>query len=98
MRKVSKKERLYPGTQEPFSDEKKERLAVFCNEYIKQDVDIDFFIFGHRHLPIKYTLKENGALYYNLGEWMYACSFGVADENGFALDFYKSDFDTLWQM
>lgn len=48
----------------------------------------DFYIFGHRHLPLKLTISGT-ATYYNLGEWIFYKTFGIFDENGFQLMQWK---------
>lgn len=95
MKWVSKKERKYPGIQEPFTDEKKERLLQFCHDYAQKDASIDYFVFGHRHLPIQYSITNAKAKYFNLGEWMYACSYGVADNEGLKIEFFESDYTDI---
>ncbi len=73
-----------------FLGEEKERLIGFCNEYL--DVSpIDFFIFGHRHLPIDFTLKNGRSRYIGLGDWMWFNSYGVLDETQFELKFFENE-------
>ena len=36
----------------------------------------DYFIFGHRHLPIDFRLSDNSR-YINLGEWMNFDTYAV---------------------
>mgnify|MGYP006147229173 CR=1 FL=1 len=40
--------------------------------------DYDYLIFGHRHLPIDFTLK-NGSRYVNLGDWITHFTYAVWD-------------------
>ena len=51
-----------------FLGEEKEWLIQFCKEELK-DKEINFFIFGHRHLPINYKINESSK-YINLGDWI----------------------------
>ena len=51
----------------------------------------DFFIFGHRHLPIEYTLKNGKSRYINLGDWLSFQSFAVFDGQKLELKFYKNE-------
>ena len=47
-------------------------------------IPIDYFIFGHRHLPITHSLK-NKSKYINLGDWISHYTFGVFDGKNFNL-------------
>ncbi len=44
----------------------------------------DFYIFGHRHLPLNLEVG-NSAKYINLGEWVNYCTYGVYDGKEFNL-------------
>lgn len=48
----------------------------------------DFYIFGHRHLPLKLAIGSTST-YFNLGEWLHYNTFGILDENGFQLVQWK---------
>jgi UDP-2,3-diacylglucosamine hydrolase len=54
-----------------------EWLIVYCREQLARE-HYDFFVFGHRHLPIDHALKVNSR-YINLGEWMSGESWAVWD-------------------
>tara|TARA_B100000809_G_scaffold61009_2_gene57623 strand:- start:8446 stop:9204 length:759 start_codon:yes stop_codon:yes gene_type:complete len=73
---------------EVFHGEEKEDLIIFCNEYIKKDPIIDYFIFGHRHLPLEINIG-NKAKYINLGEWIKFNSYAVFDGEKLELKKYK---------
>ncbi len=51
-----------------FLGEEKEWLIQFCKEELKNK-EIDFFIFGHRHLPINHEINQTSK-YINLGDWI----------------------------
>lgn len=48
----------------------------------------DYFIFGHRHLPLEIDLGK-GSKYINLGDWISHFTFGVFDGRVFELKTYK---------
>jgi UDP-2,3-diacylglucosamine hydrolase len=50
---------------------------------------MDFFIFGHRHLPLDLDV-DGKARYLNLGEWFNYCTYAVADENGLRLEKFEN--------
>ncbi len=60
-----------------FLGEDKEWLVIYCKEELKKK-HTDFFIFGHRHLPMEIKLNEKST-YLNLGEWLSQCTYVVFD-------------------
>jgi UDP-2,3-diacylglucosamine hydrolase len=64
-------------SEENFLGEEKEWLLIYSKEMLKQQ-HFDFFVFGHRHLPIDYRLKDNSR-YINLGEWMNFSTYAIFD-------------------
>jgi len=54
----------------PFS-EQSERLISDCERVLAEQPTIDYFICGHRHLPVDFTLSNNTSRYVNLGDWFY---------------------------
>jgi UDP-2,3-diacylglucosamine hydrolase len=73
----SKHSRLSKGIFEPFFGLDKEHQVLFAKEYIKNN-NIDFFIFGHRHIPMDIRLNEKSRLI-NLGEWIDGYTYAVFD-------------------
>lgn len=53
-------------SKEVFLGPDREWLVQYSEEVLQKE-NIDFFIFGHRHLPIDHTLS-NGSRYINLGD------------------------------
>lgn len=53
---------------EKFQGEDKEFLIQFCRDTLKSK-HYDYFVFGHRHLPLDFKLSDNST-YFNLGEWI----------------------------
>lgn len=72
----SKKSREKTGSaDEHFLGEDKEWLFIFCKEELKKK-HYDYFIFGHRHYPIKQALN-NESYYVNLGDWIKNFTYAV---------------------
>ncbi len=69
-----------------FTTEENEWLVMYSKE-ILQTKQIDYFIFGHRHLPLDIKLSENSR-YINLGEWVNYSSYGVFDGTTMELKYY----------
>src|SRR5699024_12378724 len=61
-------------------------------QYAKRKLEAghyDYFIFGHRHLPMKIAI--NGTSYYfNLGDWIHYYTYGVFDGEDFELEVFES--------
>jgi UDP-2,3-diacylglucosamine hydrolase len=60
-----------------FLGEENEWLIIYCREVLRTK-DFDYFIFGHRHLPLDFKLNDK-ARYINLGEWLHSESYAVWD-------------------
>lgn len=74
--------------KEGFMGEDREWLAIYANEQLQKS-RYDYFIFGHRHLPIDIELK-GGARYVNLGEWMNYSSYAVFDGSNLTLKYFEN--------
>jgi UDP-2,3-diacylglucosamine hydrolase len=61
-----------------FLGEEKEWLIQYCHERLKTE-HIDYFIFGHRHLPIDYALNNGKSRYLNCGDWLSHLTYAVWD-------------------
>ena len=82
----SKKSRIANGEKDESYHGEKEWLTQFCREKMKT-IDLDFFIFGHRHLPLEVDLGNN-TTYINLGEWVNYNSYAVFDGKNLELKRY----------
>lgn len=84
----SQKSRVQTGqTDEIFLGEEKEWLIIYCKEVLIKH-SYDYFIFGHRHLPINFNLSAS-SLYVNLGDWIKYDSYAVFDGEKLELKYYK---------
>ncbi len=84
-RKNHKEEEKY------FLGEKKEWLIGYSERKLKTlNEQIDFFVFGHRHLPIDYTLSNGTSRYINLGEWLSHNSYAVFDGKEMKVEFFEN--------
>lgn len=72
---------------EKYLGEDKEFLVVYSKEYLKKE-HIDYFVFGHRHLPLEIEVGENSK-YINLGEWINYNTYGVFNGNEFKLEKFE---------
>lgn len=80
----SRKSRKKTGnSDEFFLGEDNEWLIIYSKE-ILQNEHYDFFVFGHRHLPLIIQLNNNSK-YINLGDWIRNFTYAVFDGNTFEL-------------
>lgn len=81
-KKVGKKGDQYLG-------EKKEYLVQFAKEHAQSN-EIDFYIFGHRHivLDLLITPTQRVAI---LGDWIHNFSYGVWDGENFSVEYFLNE-------
>jgi UDP-2,3-diacylglucosamine hydrolase len=72
-----------------FLGEDKEWLAVYCKHKLEEK-HRDYFMFGHRHLPLDIQLNEKSK-YINLGDWIQYYTYGVFDGTSFELKTFQKD-------
>lgn len=63
--------------EEKYKGEENEFLLAYCKD-LEKTIHHDFYIFGHRHLPLELKVGENSK-YINLGEWVHFNTYGVYD-------------------
>lgn len=81
---LSVKNKLISGEEDKeFLGEDNEWLALYAKRKLETE-HFDYFIFGHRHLPMEVNVGENST-YYNLGDWIHYYTYGVFDGKDFAL-------------
>ena len=85
----SRKSRAKNKEPQTFLGEDKEWLVIYCKEKIQQE-HIDYFIFGHRHLPIEFKLADNSK-YINLGDWIQHFTYAEYDGNKLELKKFEAD-------
>ena len=88
--KWSKNNRLHKHKQEEaeYLGEDKEFLVQFAKEYSKTHPEIDYFVFGHRHVMLDLMLSKTARVVY-LGDWISHFSYAVFDEDGLRLEMYE---------
>lgn len=66
------------GKEPPYMGESKEHLVLYAKEYLKTHPDIDYFIFGHRHIELDLMLTHQSRLMI-LGDWIWQFTYAVFD-------------------
>lgn len=91
---MSRRSRVRTGkTEEKFLGEENEWLISYCKETL-QKKNIDFFVFGHRHLPIDFRLND-ASRYINLGDWVRYFTYASFDGKEMLLKSYKGNDDKI---
>lgn len=75
--------------EDVFLGSAQEWLVAYSNRKL-DTVAADYFIFGHRHLPIHHVLKNGTSQYVNLGEWMHYNSYAVFDGVAVQVAFFEN--------
>ena len=73
----SRKSRSHTKKKDEFHGNDKEWLVIYAKEQLEKQ-HFDYFIFGHRHLPLEIELN-NKSKYINLGDWIHYYTYGVFD-------------------
>jgi UDP-2,3-diacylglucosamine hydrolase len=64
-----------------------EWLVFYCTE-MEQRQHHDYYIFGHRHLPLEVDINAYSR-YINLGEWVNFCSYAEFDGHTVSLKYFE---------
>ena len=87
---LSVKNKMISGDEDAkFLGEDNEWLVQYCKRKLETK-HRDFFVFGHRHLPLEIDLKDNSR-YINLGDWMNYNSYAVFDGQQMKVEFFQND-------
>jgi UDP-2,3-diacylglucosamine hydrolase len=75
------------GHDAKFLGDENEWLVTYCKEVL-QKKHFDYFIFGHRHLPLEIELDDR-AKYINLGDWITYFTYATFDGDKLELKTYS---------
>ena len=68
-----------PGGEEPpYMGENKEHLVLYTKRYIQYHSNVDYFIYGHRHIEVDLQLTHKARMVI-LGDWISHFSYVVYD-------------------
>ena len=86
---MSLKNRLISGDDDKiYNGPDSEWLVHYCKEKLKTQ-STDYFIFGHRHLPLDIELSKTSR-YINLGDWLEYNTYAVFDGNTVTLSTWET--------
>lgn len=84
----STKNKMISGIEDQqYLGEDKEFLILYSKEKLKTE-DLDYFVYGHRHLPMVLELSK-GAQYVNLGDWITYFTYGEFNGESFSLNSFE---------
>ncbi len=66
------------GKEPDYMGEDKEYLVLYTKEYLKNHPDINFFIYGHRHIELDLQLSKTSRVLI-LGDWINLFTYAVFD-------------------
>lgn len=75
------------GKEPAFMGEDKEHLVLWTKEYMKQHSDIDYFIYGHRHIELDLVLSRKSRMMI-IGDWIWQFTYVVFDGEHIFLEEY----------
>lgn len=85
---LSTKNKLISGQEDiKFLGEEREWLAQYAKRKLEQ-AHYDFFLFGHRHLPMEIKVGAN-SMYINTGDWITHFTYAVFDGQELRLKTYQ---------
>jgi len=70
--------------------EEKEHLVQFAKKQMKESPNINFFIFGHRHILLDLMISQTARVVI-LGDWISYFSYGVFDGENFSLEIFEQE-------
>lgn len=80
----SRRSRMHTGGDDAvFKGEDNEWLFQYCKDVLKEE-HFDYFVFGHRHLPLDLQVSEKSR-YVNLGDWIRYFTYAVFDGDDLTL-------------
>jgi UDP-2,3-diacylglucosamine hydrolase len=86
----SRKSRMKKGSHIPFLGADMEHQVVYAKKVLEKDPHIEYFIFGHRHVPFQIKLNESSQVIC-LGDWMENFTYAVFDGEQLYLKKYFED-------
>ncbi len=75
------------GKETPYLGEEKEYLVQFTKQYMREHRNIDYFLYGHRHIELDMMLSKNVRMMI-LGDWITQFTYAVFDGEHLFLEEY----------
>ena len=75
------------GKKESEIEQQDEMLYQYAKRKIIEDPDIDYLVFGHRHIPMQLKVNEKAEMLI-LGDWISHFSYGVFEEGKMTIRYF----------
>ncbi|MBR1941950.1 MAG: UDP-2,3-diacylglucosamine diphosphatase [Bacteroidaceae bacterium] len=75
------------GKEPDYMGEDKEYLVLYTKEYLKSHPDINYFIYGHRHIELDLQLSKTSRVLI-LGDWISLFTYAVFDSEHLFMEQY----------
>ncbi|MBQ0048832.1 MAG: UDP-2,3-diacylglucosamine diphosphatase [Bacteroidales bacterium] len=85
--KRSRQKHERQGGDPPYMGEAKEYLVCYARSYLDTHPDVNYFVFGHRHIQLDLRLAPSSRIII-LGDWICKFTYGVFDGEHFFLENY----------
>ena len=76
------------GKEPPYMGEDREFLVLFTKEYMKTHQNVDYFIYGHRHIELDIMLERKVRVMI-LGDWIWQFTYVVFDGEHMFMEQYE---------
>jgi UDP-2,3-diacylglucosamine hydrolase len=86
----SRKSRKKTGAIGSFTEADQEHQVQFARKELERNSSIEYFVFGHRHLPFDIRIAENSRVIC-LGDWIGNFTYGLFDGKEFQLKKFLPD-------
>jgi len=86
----SRKSRMKHGSLGSFMGEDKEHQIQYARKQLKEHPEIEYFVFGHRHIPFDISIGHKSRVIC-LGDWIGNFTYGVFDGTQFYLKKFLKD-------
>lgn len=75
------------GEEPPYMGEDKEHLVLYAKQYSNHHPDVDYFLFGHRHIELDINVSDKARVII-LGDWITQFTYAVYDGTHIFLEEY----------
>ena len=75
------------GMEPPYMGEQREHLVLYTKQYMKTHPNVDYFIYGHRHIELDLILSRKSRMMI-LGDWITQFTYAVFDGEHMFLEEY----------
>lgn len=75
------------GKETPYMGEDKEFLVQYTKQYMQTHPDIDYYMYGHRHIELDLMLSRSARMFI-LGDWVWQYTYVMFDGTNLVMDNY----------